>query len=117
MLGDRDLEGLEKTKSLISTAYPDAKVEISPLDISDEAQVEEFFNLAVKHYGRIDFAASVAEIGQTPIPAHKLKGADFDRLYQFNQRGVRLPNLPSLHEKWLTVAFTRLNRPSSAKEP
>lgn len=88
MLGDDDFEKLKETKSLISSTYPGARVEIASLDISDEAGVDNFFAQAVKLYGRIDFAANVASIVPSPSPTHKLTGADFDRVFKFNQRGV-----------------------------
>lgn len=93
VLGDLSVHGLEETRSIIQSTYPDARIEISKLDVGDEKSVGEFYALAVEKFGRIDFAANVAGCSHVARPSVELTVEDYDRSFQVNLKGVRTSSL------------------------
>jgi NAD(P)-dependent dehydrogenase (short-subunit alcohol dehydrogenase family) len=88
-LGDLSLPGLEETRALVLKAHPDAVVEVSRLDVTDEELVKQFYANAVAKFGSIDYAANVAGVPQAAAPIHKLTMATYDKSFAVNQKGVR----------------------------
>lgn len=88
MLGDLSIPGLEQTRELILEIYPDIKLEICEVDVSNEAAVEDFFQRGVQKFGRIDFAANVAGYAHKAAKTHELAESEYIKSYAVNQKGV-----------------------------
>lgn len=82
-LFDRDAEGVNKTKNLLS---PGAKVYV--LDITSETEVESITGQVASDYGRIDILINCAGItGRTNILSHEVSLDDFRRVLEVNLVG------------------------------
>lgn len=79
---------MEETGRLIVSVKPDAQFQMQLLDISDQTSVDSFYAAAVRQFGRIDYAASVAGLAHNAQPLHEITEATFDRQYAVNQKGV-----------------------------
>ncbi|OCK80953.1 short chain dehydrogenase [Lepidopterella palustris CBS 459.81] len=89
-LGDLSMDGLEETRRIILKKHPEARVEISHVDISDEELVTNFYNQCISIFGRIDYAANVAGYVHPPGPAHTIPESEYDKCYNINLRGTFL---------------------------
>jgi NAD(P)-dependent dehydrogenase (short-subunit alcohol dehydrogenase family) len=111
-LGDLSIEGLEETKKIIQSKYPAADVTVTKVDISDEEDVQEFHDEAIRSFGRIDFAANVAGYAHAANKIVSIDSKMYDLSYRVNQRGVGLLELLGAPDQMLTFG-----RPSFVIEP
>lgn len=58
------------------------------IDCSDEKQIENLVNEAVKQYGHLDGIVNNAGIGQGGIPLHECDMEDYDKIFDVNSKGV-----------------------------
>ncbi|KAI1859606.1 uncharacterized protein JN550_011914 [Neoarthrinium moseri] len=100
-LCDVNAAGLEDTKKLCLSAGTPV-ISVTKVDVSDAAQVEEWIQTTVKHFGRLDGAANVAGIagGTGETTCETIDEIDWDRMMNVNLKGVmfcmraQLPHLP-----------------------
>lgn len=88
VLGDISESELEKTRKLILEKYSEARVVTSKLDVTDEADVDAFYALAVEKFGRIDFAVNIASAEHPGAPSINVPQSDFQVSYNENLRAV-----------------------------
>lgn len=60
VLADRDSNGLERTKDLISRVASDAQVLAQVTDVTKAEQLDQLIEAAVKQFGRVDYAINGA---------------------------------------------------------
>ena len=62
MLADRDEKGLEATQRLINEVAGDGKAEVLAVktDVTSAEQIDHVIQVAVKQFGRIDYAVNGA---------------------------------------------------------
>ncbi|EME79141.1 uncharacterized protein MYCFIDRAFT_57797 [Pseudocercospora fijiensis CIRAD86] len=91
-IADRNAAGLAETSKLIEEAGSGEIVHIvsQTVDISQEAQVEDFIHRVVRDLGRIDYAANCAGILSNNQPSTGTSAADFDKINSVNYRGCWL---------------------------
>jgi NAD(P)-dependent dehydrogenase (short-subunit alcohol dehydrogenase family) len=88
ILGDSSESELEETRKLILEKYPDATVVTSKLDVLDETDVQAFYALAAKTFGRIDFAVNIANAEHPGAPSISVPQSDFQASYNNILRAV-----------------------------
>jgi NAD(P)-dependent dehydrogenase (short-subunit alcohol dehydrogenase family) len=85
---DIDAAALEQSRTTILAAVPGAEILTVTGDVSQEAQVRDYAEQTVGHFGRIDGLYNNAGIEgeQNPIEAYTSEG--FDRVVSINLNGV-----------------------------
>ncbi|EXJ83044.1 hypothetical protein A1O3_06861 [Capronia epimyces CBS 606.96] len=112
VLGDASLSELEETRSIIKREQPNAQVEIVNLDISDEASVDAFYARAVDNFGRVDFAANIADYEHAVQPVTALDEDDYEKSYTVNLRGIFLCQRAALRQMLKQESLPGLGRGS-----
>ncbi|EXL80313.1 3-oxoacyl-[acyl-carrier protein] reductase [Fusarium oxysporum f. sp. conglutinans race 2 54008] len=91
-LFDKDSTGLNDTKATIKTTSGDANpdVFIRHVDNLDTYEVSRNMELAIKHFGRIDYAVNCAGIYGPTKQSHEVTPEEFDHVTNTNFRGLWL---------------------------
>lgn len=107
VLADRDSDGLERTKKLVTEVAAEAQVLAQVTDVTKAEQLDQLIEAAVKQFGRIDYALNGAGISclshPYDAPLISLEGVlsnnqksvetspeEFDRINSINYRGCWL---------------------------
>ncbi|KAH9207998.1 hypothetical protein DL95DRAFT_415165 [Leptodontidium sp. 2 PMI_412] len=96
-LGDLSLSGLEETRNFILQKSPDAVVEISKFDVTDEALVDQFYSNVATKFGGIHYAANVAGAMHSATPVHESTSEMYDKVFAVNQKGPAGRNFVQRH--------------------
>lgn len=82
-------ESLIKAKEDLLAKYPSAKIFIKTTDVSDEAQVKDFVDGALKEFGAIDVLVNNAGITKDALVI-RMSQADWDAVLNINLKGAFL---------------------------
>jgi len=90
VLGDLSEPGLAETARMIAEQSPSVEVEITKLDVSDEASVQKFVDLAVSKFGRIDYAINAAGMAPPITTFYEAPASTVYKAVAVNTKGVFL---------------------------
>jgi len=90
VLADCNATGLSKTKDLISSTAPNAQVLIQVTDVTKGEQLDQLLEVAVAHFGRVDYAVNGAGVLSNNQKSHETSPEEFDRINSINYRGCWL---------------------------
>jgi 3-oxoacyl-[acyl-carrier protein] reductase len=83
---DINAEAAFETVKLI----PEKNASAVKVDVSDAESVQNIIEMAVSHYGRIDFVVNCAGLAQAFTPIEELQESEWDRLLNVNLKSVFL---------------------------
>ena len=85
---DRDIDGLENTRTEIRAQDSEVEVEICQVDISKEEDVNRMIESCVAKFRRIDYALNVAGVVPMRTPHADVDIVDYDKTISINEYGV-----------------------------
>ncbi|PPJ51221.1 hypothetical protein CBER1_08058 [Cercospora berteroae] len=92
VIADLNAAGLEETARLMQDLVDTSNLFliIKPVDISQEAEIDDLFRTIDENFRRIDYAANCAGVLSQPQTSHETSAADFDKINGINYRGCWL---------------------------
>ena len=85
-LCDRDRSGLEETLSLLENSSCSAS--LHTVDVSDQAQMQQFASEVIAQHGRVDLLINNAGITITPTPFREVSDQQFENIIAVNFWGT-----------------------------
>ncbi|KIX97750.1 uncharacterized protein Z520_06528 [Fonsecaea multimorphosa CBS 102226] len=90
VIGDLAQEGLAETKKMVTEKWPAVEVVASSLDVSDEASVKAFVDLAVSKFGSIDYSVHAAGVAPQMLTVMDSQSDALQKCIAVNYKGVFL---------------------------
>ncbi|OQE13261.1 hypothetical protein PENFLA_c051G10230 [Penicillium flavigenum] len=89
-LADINITNLQNVQAELSNLYPDVRVEVFSVNVTEEKQIAAIIQSAAAKFGRIDISIHAAGITGAVAPTHEYPLEDWQRVINTNQTGVML---------------------------